>query len=427
VYMGEILRYPKIDDEHIESFNGLRNFYMVTKCKYGKRSQLEKGINTVASVNAVSGMRTPAILIRSSPHKIGSHETPWQDFFDPDNGHIFYYGDNKSPDKRPETMNGNKSLLGEYKLHKSSSPTDRMTATPLIFFKTVPVNGLQKGHVRFEGYGIIDRIHLVTQFGSNRRYFSNYAFDYIVFSLQRENERFNWEWINARRNPSLSLEDTLEYAPQAWKDWVKHGENALKRCRRRVSSLMTTKTQLQRPTEGTREHSALTQIYNHYALNRSNFECLAAKITKRIIEENGVVYDDGWITPSTNDGGADFIGRIDVGSGFATAKLIVLGQAKCENPTVPTSGQHIARTVARLKRGWIGAYVTTSFFSEPVQREIIEDSYPLLLINGLRVAKEVLNMVQEGGFASLEEFLLSVAQEYKDRRTNRTPEEILRD
>ena len=32
----------------------------------------------------------------------------------------------------------------------------------------------------------------------------------------------------------------------------------------------------------------------------------------------------------------------------------------------PISGLHLARTVARLKRGWMGAFVTTSTFSKRV-------------------------------------------------------------
>ena len=51
----------------------------------------------------------------------------------------------------------------------------------------------------------------------------------------------------------------------------------------------------------------------------------------------------------------DFVGRLDVGSGHSTAKLVVLGQAKCEKLQSATGGNHIARTVARLRRGWIGA------------------------------------------------------------------------
>lgn len=74
---------------------------------------------------------------------------------------------------------------------------------------------------------------------------------------------------------------------------------------------------------------------------------------------------------------------------LASVQIIVLGQAKCTDPTKPVNGKDIARTVARMKRGWIGAFVTTSYFSEPVQQEVKEDSYPLMMINGAELVSIV--------------------------------------
>jgi hypothetical protein len=37
----------------------------------------------------------------TSPHKIGSKQTPWHDIFDSDNGHILYFGDEKTPGHDP--------------------------------------------------------------------------------------------------------------------------------------------------------------------------------------------------------------------------------------------------------------------------------------------------------------------------------------
>jgi len=33
-------------------------------------------------------------------------------------------------------------------------------------------------------------------------------------------------------------------------------------------------------------------------------------------------------------------------------------------------------------RGWVGAFVTTGFFSEQAQREVLADPFPLLMLNG---------------------------------------------
>jgi hypothetical protein len=94
------------------------------------------------------------------------------------------------------------------------------------------------------------------------------------------------------------------------------------------------------------------------------------------------------------------------GNGFSKVELIVLGQAKCESLNTPTGGNHIARTVARLKRGWIGAYVTTSYFSDAVQREVIEDKSPIILINGLRIVDEISKFLHDSEeYTSVDDFL----------------------
>ena len=130
-------------------------------------------------------------------------------------------------------------------------------------------------------------------------------------------------------------------------------------------------------------------------------------------------------TPASSDGGVDFYGRLEIGNGFGKAKFIVLGQAKCETPNTPTSGNHIARTVARLRRGWIGVYVTTSFFSEPVQREIIEDEYPIMLINGLKLAQTLLKIMHDDGYSDLKKYLDDLDSKYENLIQIRRPDELL--
>ena len=81
--------------------------------------------------------------------------------------------------------------------------------------------------------------------------------------------------------------------------------------------------------------------------------------------------------------------------------------------------------MARLKRGWIGAYVTTSFFSEKSQLEISEDSYPLITVNGLELAKETLKLVEVTGSTSVTNFLESLDKTYADYIEKKRPEDIL--
>ena len=386
---------------------------------------LDRGISPIGVCMAIDGSRTPGILISTSPHKTGSDQTPWQDVIDSDNGYARYFGDNKSQ-QDPATSPGNKVLLDQLQLHSSDSLESRQLASPIIVFERVVVDGRPKGNVRFAGYGLVRRAERVTQFQKNIGYFTNYVFELLLFNMSKDNEDFNWDWINARGNSANSLKDCVNFAPAAWKEWVSKGEEIVERNRRRVSRIQILEPRFQKPEAGSREAKCLNEMYDYYSDNKKHkFELLASRVTQGVIGRSGVLYTEGWITQGSGDGGVDFVGRVDIGTGFASTKVIVLGQAKCEKPSVGTSGRDIARTVARLKRGWIGAYVTTSFFTPQVQLEIIEDQFPLVTINGLELAKETLRLVEESGFASVKSMLDQLNEEYQSMIQKRRPEEIL--
>ena len=120
-------------------------------------------------------------------------------------GFVRYYGDNKSADSDPYDAPGNEVLLQEFKLHSSPKVTDRQRATPLILFQRVEVEGRQKGNVKFVGLAVIERAEPVTQFNpATQDYCTNYVFEFAVLSLTRENDRFDWSWVAARRDPSVA-------------------------------------------------------------------------------------------------------------------------------------------------------------------------------------------------------------------------------
>lgn len=423
LHIGQTLRYPATVEPEIPLIDGLPNFYHITYSPYGNSLNLQRGIYNPSFTSAVDGTRLALVNVTSSPHKIGSHETPWQDIFDSDNGYIRYYGDNKNPSRDPATARGNARLLNLFQSHHATTAQERAKAVPLVFFRRVSRGGIPKGFLQFQGYGLIRGAHLVSQYDRKQdRTFPNFAFDFTVLEMRKDGEAFDWSWINARRDPNLPLNETLKVAPSAWREWIQSGD--MERFRRRVSKLMTVETKKQRP-ETAQDKNVLLQIYERYTkTKKALFEGLALKVTAQILSANGCDWLEGWVTPSTSDGGADFVGRVDLGSEFSRVKLVVLGQAKCEDSSTPTNGQHIARTVARLKRGWIGSYVTTSYFSEAVQREVLEDQYPILLVHGLRLAQEVQKMADHRG-CSVETLLSLIDAEYDSLIAVRRPEELL--
>lgn len=425
--IGQVFRDSTQKDPSVPTIDGFPNLYHATYHPDGRLIPFAAGINSVKATTGVNARR-PVVIIRSSPHKAGSLATPWQDRLDPDRGHVRYFGDNKfsSPQRKAQDAPGNAELLALFEQHTSPDRDVRVAAAPLVFFETVTVNGRQKGHVKFQGYGLLTGVELVTQVEpGSRRPFPNYVFTCLVLTSAQEAEEFDWQWINRRRNAAVDHESCLQAAPAAWRDWVANGSLALSRIRRRVATLLTTATAEQRPVSGSREHRILSEVYSFYAERRARFEGLAEIITERVLRGNGVDYRRGWITRASGDRGIDFVGRLDVGDGFSSTSIVVLGQAKCEKVDVATSGVHIARTVARLRRGWIGVYVTTSFFSVPVQEEVFEDRYPVVLIHGLRLAQEIDALLIERKLTGTDELLEGVDAGYNARLDFKDPEEIL--
>lgn len=424
--IGQILRYSYHYGPHIPEVDGYTNYLHATECPGQLRVLMEKGINPTAKIKAVDGPRRPAIVVSSSPHRVGYSMTPWHDIFDVDNGHIRYFGDAKTPGADPANAPGNKVLLEAHNAHSTFEPPERRAATPIVFFRRTTVNGVPKGYAAFQGFGVIERVERITQFEArSRRSFANFVYDFTVLSLTAENELFDWTWINRRRDPNLSLDETLAGAPSSWRQWVSAGASALPRIRRSTAKLLVTKPKDQMPEPGSRYERILREIYAYYASKKHRFEGLAYAISRRLLSSSGRRFVEGWITPSSGDGGADFIGRVDIGAGFGAVRQIVYGQAKCTSPSCGVDGKDIARTVARLKRGWFGVFVTTGYFSEPVQREVIEDEYPILLVSGLTVAEHAHQLVEEGGFESLRAYLDHLDGEFPAMIARRRPEEIL--
>lgn len=421
---GAIYRYSAARDAQLEFQDGLPNFHHATAPKAGlSMPQLEKGISQIAhsSKRDPKTLGYPAILISSSVHNSGSVANPWHDSYEPDLGYVRYFGDAKNQGN-PNQSPGNKILLDEYQRHTSGDVSDRENATPMFFFERTAVDGRTKGNVRFHGIGVIEKAELITQFNPKIGYFTNYLFTFAILSLSQDFERVDWDWINLRRTGDSGN----SLAPKSWQKWVSKGNDSLPVIRRKVhrSQIETSGSQL--PTPASREAIALSDIYRFYAARKHRFELLASRVVMNHINRNGGKYHEGWVTRGTGDGGVDFVGRVELGAGFASVPIVVLGQAKCESMNVPTSGIDIARTIARLKRGWIGAYVTTSYFSRPSQLEITEDQYPLVKINGLILSQEALALQELAGHKTLIEYLESLESEYPNMISDRKPEDILR-
>lgn len=425
--VGQVYRYAagKLPDP--PCLDGYPNFYHVTHTPGGARALLESGINGAKRVDGMDGSRRPVIFIRSSPWKAGTAQTPWHDVYDMDNGHVRYFGDHKADTKAaPGRTLGNATMLDAFTWHQASTPEERAYAAPLLLFRSVSRNGQPKGHVEFCGVGIIERAERLVQWGGPaQKTFVNYVYDIALLDLTAEDDAVTWAWIEARRDETLSAEQTLELAPKSWKKWVKDGHGSLPQVRRRVARSKVVKPKDQRPAKGSADAADLDLVYKYFDGKKHDFEAVASAVAARILRGSGSGYLEGWLTSRSGDGGADFVGRLDLGSGLALTSLVVLGQAKCVKPDSLISADQIARVVARLRRGWVGVYVTTGAYSEPAQMEMVEDQYPILLVNGMTLVDELRKMARDDHRGDLIACIDHILNGHSTVITNRRPEEIL--
>ncbi|PJJ02807.1 restriction endonuclease [Streptomyces sp. 2333.5] len=425
--VGQVFRYASGKDPNPPTLDGYANFHHVTHSPDLKRALLESGINGMAKVSAIDGERRPVILIRSSPWKAGTEQTPWHDVFDLDNGHVRYFGDHKAGiTAAPGTTTGNAALLEAFNGHQAPTPEERASATPLLLFRAVSRNGKPKGHVEFCGLGVIERAERLVQWGGREHTtFTNYVYDIALIDLTAESDEVSWEWIHTRRDKTATAARALDLAPCAWREWVKHGNSALPRLRRRVARAKVSKVRDQRPAAGSSEAADLEAVYRRFDGRKHDFEALASAVAARVMRGSGHSYVEGWLTRRSGDGGADFVGRLDLGSGLAGTSLVVLGQAKCIKPDSLVSAEQIARVVARLRRGWIDVYVTTGAYSEPAQMEMVEDQYPIVLINGMDLVRELRSMARDDHGGDLPACIDHILSGQETAVTSRRPEEIL--
>ncbi|MBW9205373.1 restriction endonuclease [Mumia sp. zg.B17] len=432
VLLHDELRYARRANQIDAELDGFLNYHwLLSPAALGRPMvMLEAGINSPAEVKGPDGSRRALIAIRSSPWKAGHETNPWHDEFDLDHGHVRYFGDHKPGTiGLPGATKGNRLLLEAARLHAGTSGAERLLAPPLLLFRSITVHragrAVVKGHVEFCGAAIIERLeHVVQRDPETGRSFPNLALDLAVVS-GGEIDGVDLRWIDDRRDSDLTADQTLRHAPESWTRWVKQGRIAVPGVRRRVLASSVKSSKDQQPSPGSPEDQVLQQVYAFFDGRKHAFELLASKVAAEVLRESGARYREGWLSRSSGDGGVDFIGRIDMGSPAASTPVVALGQAKCILPRSSISAEQVARVVARLRRGWIGVYVTTGSFSRSAQVEIIDDQYPVVLISGGTLATTIRRMVMANYGGDLAALLDSVIDGYGTAVTHRRPEEVL--
>ncbi len=360
------------------------NLHIVTKGRHDRGFDPQKGMFFYKLVRDQDGHhRRPAFIFYTANYKRGSASNPWMDIIDEDRGFALYHGDNRHPLRPPSEARGNRQFMAV--VNQYSDPALRSAAPPVLLFEDYVVDGPAKGYRRFSGFGVPTDVHVQAQ-ASQEGHFANLAIELALFGLDAEQGLFDWSWIDDRRDELLNLADANRSAPKSWQTWVHGGGSELDRVRRNVLRTRIVSPANQRDMS-VDDRAILKQVHAHYSSSPHHFEGLASLVAQHLL---GPDCTRGWVTRRSGDGGIDFVSRLVVGTGFSTAALVVLGQAKVLHPDSGTvSGQDLARVTARLQRGWLGVFVTTGTFTKQAQVELEVDGYPIVLINGQRLAQEL--------------------------------------
>lgn len=228
LYIETVLRYSKQTRIDLPVVDGLLNFHHVTRdSRPGSRgAQLEKGINAMAHVRAADGVRRPAILIRSSPPKAGTAETPWEDVIDLESGRITYFGDHRANTSGPlGSTSGNAALELAWELYSQTSVEARLAAPPLLVFVTTRWFGLlndvrEKGAVRFLGPAVLEEMEpIIAEDARTGAKYPNYRTGLRLTNLNTNEQVIDWQWVNDRKNHLLRLPEATEHEPANWTTW----------------------------------------------------------------------------------------------------------------------------------------------------------------------------------------------------------------
>lgn len=306
----------------------------------------------------------------------------WPDYLDKETGIFRYYGDNREPGMGLTDKDGNKLLEEVFDTLNAGDSLDDIP--PFFVFK----KGEKGRDKQFLGLAVPGNPHIspdedlvaIWRTVDGER-FQNYKAYFTI--LDTGEKPISHEWV-------VSLienhENNLQYAPEAWKEYIKKGRTGIKALEAPVKNkIPTPKEQLQ--CNGDEEGRKCVEIiYNHYHSNPTGFEACAIKIIG-MIDSNFCNIE---LTPPRKDGGRDAIGeyQISIGGNSKTKlKIDFAMEAKCFGPNTGVNVRYMARLISRLRHRQFGIFITTSYFGKQVYKELYEDKHPILLINASEIAE----------------------------------------
>lgn len=335
-------------------------------------------------INNVSGFR-PKSLANSKNTDIENcafcvlitnlGETEWPDEINLETGLFTYYGDNRAPGNSIEStpVGGNRLLQSVFhKLHSQN----RELVPPLLCFEVVKNN--MKSYMRFlglaapgaQGLSSVDDLVAVWKIKAAQR-FQNYRAIFTIFKEETLSKAWLEDIVDGV-NPSDSM-----HCPDSWSYWVSTGIYRPLECKNDLQL----RSKISQLPSGTEEKRVLNYLTEN--LTDREFEYASAEIV-RLLDPS---FKELFVTRGVKDGGRDVIGKYYLGHSGHQIRLSAYIEAKKWKLESSVGVKPVMRLISRLKHRDIGVFVTTSFFDQQIQKELIEDGHPVMLISGGDISK----------------------------------------
>lgn len=309
-------------------------------------------------------------------------ELEWPDYIDKETGILRYYGDNKEPGQQlNDTRKGGNKLLEEvFNMLNSGESLEDM---PPFFVIKKTGHGWDR---QFLGLAVpgnpnidsADELVAIWRSKDGER-FQNYVAYFTI--LDTGVEPISNKWLQELvDNP----DNSLQYAPDAWKEYVKKGRNGIKPLK--AEELIEIPSKEKQLDCGDKEREkCLDIIYNHYKDEPTDFESFALALISKI--------DDNFIdiepTRPVRDGGRDGFGKyqISVGGNSKTSlKMDFSMEAKLREKTC-VGVKEMSRLISRLRHRQFGILITNTCVGKQAYEEVLEDKHPILIITASDIAE----------------------------------------
>lgn len=302
-------------------------------------------------------------------------ETEWPDALNRETGTFVYYGDNRSAGRpiHETAVGGNRLLEKVFELARTG---DRSAIPPFLCFEKFKTD--EGTQMRFlglacpgaQGLAGVDDLVAVWRVHSNVR-FQNYRAVFTILSEPSVARSWLQDLVDGLK-PADSL-----VCPPSWRTWVRSGTYTPLRCARR----RLPRTRAQQMPQSAIERRILSRIFEE--LSPREFEFFAAELIAMMDDR----FTEIVVTKAVRDGGRDVLAKYRVGHDLHQVLLEAYVEAKKWDPDSAVGTKPMMRLVSRLKHRDLGVFVTTSFFDRQVQKELIEDNHPVLLVSGGDIAR----------------------------------------